>query len=165
MEFKRFILLKEDHFCKQFNHYPTNQNYTILGWTYGKKVGSKIYAFQCKMCLKDKELNHFGIYFTNKGSLTKLRRPCGCSSRPSWTPRQHLILLRRQTQPLGYRILNVGQWRKSHTLVTYSCDEGHVNQVPLYQAKRLKPCTLCKHRKVLPIAPQKWGGGNRAREA
>lgn len=154
MEFKSFIVLKEDHFCKQFNQSPSNPSYTILGWTSREKSGGKIYAFQCKICLKDKELHHFGVYFTSKGSLTKLRRPCGCSLTPNWTPRQHLILLNRKMQSLGYKILDIGEWKKSHTLISYSCIQDHTNQAPLYQAKRLKSCNLCKIKKVLPITTQ-----------
>lgn len=145
MEFKNFILLNQDDFCKQFNRFPSNPNYHLLGWTSREKAGGKIYAFQCKKCLKDKELHNYAIYFTNKGSLTKSRRPCGCSITPNWSPRQHLVLLERSLQALNYKMLSVGVWEKSHTWIKYSCEAGHVNEVPLYQAKRLKPCVLCKY--------------------
>lgn len=119
------------------------ENCEILGWTDRDKNRAKIYVIRCDVCAEDSEMYGDGLFTATKGRLVKGQKCCGCSKSFKYTQHQHMLLLKRSLDAVGYKLLSVGPGEGSKTQVEFTCQNGHTKNRSLAQAKSVEPCKQC----------------------
>lgn len=106
------------------NNLKEDSNLTIIGWTNsvnGRK--RRVYILRCSVCSKDEELWPVGSIVATMGSLVRGASPCACTRRPSWTPRQYEIIIKRLCAIKNCEFVGFKEWKGARTNLILSCPE------------------------------------------
>lgn len=88
------------------------------------------YLCKCSVCEKDPELFDEGYFRTTKAHLRAGRLPCGCSKSPRWNKNQAEIILQREANKDGFKLISqVGDFEGTRTRYVFCCPV-HGNLIP-----------------------------------